>query len=77
MPQSALSTKTQSMLDATAVGAFAGWVPDVPDPQGSPNAGSGARQELAGVGQWQPVRDGEEGGVQCEEMEYLWRNQME
>lgn len=42
----------------------------VPDPQGSPGAGSGVGEELTGVGQWELVRDWEEGGVQCEEVEY-------
>lgn len=42
MPQSALCTKTQSMLNATVVRAFADLLPYVPDPWGSPNAGRGA-----------------------------------
>lgn len=76
MPQSPVCTTTQSMLDHqwglcwfSARGAQ--------NPQGSPNVGSGVREELGGEGQWESAWDWEEGGGQGEEMEYLWRNQME
>lgn len=39
--------------------------------------GKGLNEELAEVGQGEPVRDLEVAGVQCQEMEYLLRNQME
>lgn len=39
--------------------------------------GEGLSAELAGVGQREPTRDWEVTGVQCEEMKYLGRNQME
>lgn len=45
--------------------------------EGLVTRGEGLSEELAGVGQREPPRDREVAGVQCQEMEYLWRNQME
>lgn len=39
--------------------------------------GEGVSEELVGVGQGEATRDWEVAGVQCQEMEYLWGNQME
>jgi len=55
------------MLNAPVVRAFADLLPDVPDPRGPPNVGKGADRGAC----WDMA------GVQCEEMEYLWRNHMQ